>query len=200
MNNAFGAMGDPQFWSDVAKNATNPRGIVDTLKGYGSSAVEQLMQPAYRAGELSQQAFPNQAWDNTQRNALRHSSWMGGVAKALGASPDNPVRTPIAQGLAKLAGYGHEAVSALDDLKEGKQPFSANAWRDTQHDWNNNAVGIDVAGRTKSTEEMNQVLTQLALNARQGKPVSGFAFSDGQLSADRLLAVANKPNQASRPR
>ncbi len=200
MNNNYGPFGDPVFWKDIGNRAVDPKGIFNTLKGFGDSASEQAMAPAYRAGDLSREAFPEQEWDNTQRNALRHSLWVGSLAKAMGASPDNPVRTPIAQGFAKLAGYGHEALSGFNALRQGQDIFSADRLRDTGHDLNNNAVGAAVAGRAKDATQMNEILTQMAINARRGQPVNPLAWSDGQLSADPSMSATSKPAPMPRPR
>ena len=196
LRNALGPAGDSTFWSDVASNATNPSQIADTLAGYGMDAIKlaarPIMKPAYRASKLSQDVFPNQEWDNSQRNALRHSAWIGGLAQAMGASPDNPIRTPIAQTIAKGLGYGHELVSALDDYRTGKVAGPAQK-RDTLHDLNNNAIGAEMAGHTRNNEDLYRALAAMAVNARMGEPVGRFSMSDGRLSADQEASPKGKP-------
>ena len=196
--NVFGPMGDPQFWGDVGRNAVNPSKLLSTLKGFGTSAVDAvvdpIMRPAYRAGDISKAAFPEQDWELSQRNALRHSAWVGGMAQAMGASPDNPIATPFAQLAAKGAGYAHEVISSADDWFTGK-PRGAAESRDTSHDFNNNAVGAEVAGRTRNNEDLYRALTSMAVNARMGDPVNRLSISEGRLSADRAASVPRKPIQ-----
>lgn len=141
-------------------------------------AMEMLVNPyADPAAKISQAQFPGQDWDNTQRNALRHALWIGGTARALGASPDNPVRTPIAQGLARILGYTNE----LPTLGQLDNPAQI---RDTLHDLNNNAVGLSVAGSAKTDEEFRRILIAKAMSARAGKPLEAIAPANGRLSFD----------------
>lgn len=188
----FGALGDKQFWGDMARNAMDPQKIVDTLSGFGNSVIDTAMQPAHRASKVSQQVFPNQDWELSQRNALRHSAWIGGMAQAMGASPDNPIRTPLAQTAAKALGYAHEGFSAANDWFTGK-PRGPEVKRDTLHDFNNNAIGAEMAGHTRNSEDLYRALAAMAVNARMGAPVSGFSLSDGRLSADAEASPRTKP-------
>lgn len=164
----------------------------NNLKGYGQSAIDHAMQPAYRAGDVSRAAFPQQDWELSQRNALRHAAWVGGMAQAMGASPDNPIATPFAQTAAKAAGYLHEGISATHDWFTGK-PRGVDQARDTLHDFNNNAVGAKAAGLTRNNQELYNALTSMAVNARLGDPVKSLIKSDGRLSADREAAKPNRP-------
>lgn len=150
------------------------------------------MAPANRASKLSQGVFPEQDWELSQRNALRHSAWVGGMAQAMGAHPDNPIRTPLAQLAAKGLGYGHEMASALDGWIENR-PRGAKEKRDTLHDLNNNAIGAEMAGMTRNNEDLYRALSAMAVNSRMGAPVSGFSLSDGRLSADAEASPPTKP-------
>lgn len=150
-------------------------------------AKEKLIYDAAdRASEASGLQFKGQGWDNTQRNALRHSMWVGGVARALGASPDNPIRTPLAQGIARGLGYANE-LPTLFKLGNSAQV------RDTLHDLNNNAVGLDAAGQAASAEAFRKILIAKAMTGRAGEPRGLTQFSDGALSFDPNTPVSRYP-------
>ncbi len=194
-DNTYGPMGNPSFWGSVKNGASN---LVDTLKGYGGIAADAFMAPANRASQFSQATFPGQDWDNSQRNALRHSLWIGGVAQAMGAGPDNPVLTPVAQVAAKGLGYIHEGLSnSWDAFKNAHQGDGGLHDQDTRHDLNANAVGAEMAGYAKTPEELQRVLANMAVTARQGAPVGMFQMSDGRLSFDPSTQPQTRPVQLS---
>lgn len=213
-----GAIRDPSFWKNMGSNSID---VLRSLSNFGGAvgqsvkqgsfgpvigsigdgigpAIDHLMQPANRASAASKDVFPKQDWDNTQRNALRHSLWVGGMAKAMGAGPDSPVLTPLAQTAAKGFGYLHEGISNTHDMFTGQTRPIAHA-RDTRHDLNNNAVGAEMAGYARDDQELLRALSNMAVTARAGKPVGMDAMSDGRLSYDpdyrapaRQVQVSNR--------
>lgn len=185
MTPQVGPFGDPAFWQGLKTTASN---VYTSLKDFGNSvvqpAIDYAMQPAERASIASRDAFPGQPWDGSQRNALRHSLWVGGMAQAMGAGSDHPFISPFAQAVAQDAGYAHEGISNAFDWMQGKNQDMFHS-RDTLHDLNNNAVGALAAGRTRNNEELLRALTDMAINARRGVPVGMFSPTDGRLSADQ---------------
>lgn len=182
LNSGLGmAIKDPAFWRELGSNAVNMvRDPVDQT----SKAIDVLMQPADRASEVSRREYPTQDWDLTQRNALRHSLWVGGMARAMGAGPENPIRTPIATTAAKGVGYANEAISYLKRVKDGRDTQDPEYVRDTLHDLNNNSVGAAAAAKSGSEEEMEARLIAASRSARRGAPPGLLEPASSRLSAD----------------
>ena len=193
MDNRFNPMDSLR----AAGNRIKESDLVKVMSNYGGSAVDYMMQPAHRASKASQAMYPGQDWDNSQRNALRHSMWIGGMAQAMGAGPDNPIRTPLAQVAAKGLGVAHEGISNAYDWWEGKAPTPAQS-RDTRHDLNNNAIGAEMAGYTKDNDGLLRALSAMSANGRAGAPVGMLAMSDGRLSYDQRGQPPTMPVQLSR--
>ena len=172
---------DPEYWASVGDNANR---LLDDPMAQATALKQTLMQPAYTASLLSKQQFPGQDWDLTQRNALRHATWVGGMARAMGAGPDAPILTPIAQGLAKGAGYANEGISYAERILKG-EPLDDPAYvNDTLHDLNANAVGAQVAGQALTDVDFKKMLIAKAMGAQVRPPAGLLQPSDGQLSVE----------------
>lgn len=172
-----------QWFQELAKAASDK---APTLREALTFVAPGLVKATDTASQVSRREFPDQNWDNSQRNALRHSMWIGGMAKAMGAGPDSPYLSIPAQALAKGIGYANEGATYLMNLSGyGGAPASDVTYRrDTLHDLNNNAVGAAVAGMARTPEEMRAILTNMAYQAKGGRPVGKFEASNGKLSYD----------------
>lgn len=137
---------------------------VDKAKEFvaDKTGYNRFMATAQRAGDAASEAFSGQSWDNSQRNAARHSMWMAMQANDMGGGP-------IARGAAKGIGYLHEGLG----LVSGDNLTAAGA-RDMRHDLNNNAVGLntlaDINAQGPVSEQ--QIIDTLIEKARQSKRVS----------------------------
>ena len=116
-----------------------------------------------KADNEAERRFPNQARDNSQKNAFRHALGAGRLAQLLGANSGIPVVEPVARGLATLAGYGWEGLT----------PQSID-FTDLKHDLNANSIGISQASKTKDFNSLAESLAGFSKNARRESPPSIF--------------------------
>lgn len=121
----------------------------------------KLNEIAQLASDAADKEFPNQKWDNTQRNAARHAIWMALTADQLGGGS-------IARGVTKGLGYAHEGMGILT----GDNLTNAGAV-DMRHDLNNNAVGLNTLAdlNSKGQPTRQQIIDALLEKARQSKIV-----------------------------
>jgi hypothetical protein len=124
------------------------------------SGTDRFFEIADKASNSSREAFPGQDWDNSQRNAARHSIWTALMANQLGGGP-------IARGVAKGVGYLNEGiglVNASNLTKAGSE--------DMRHDLNNNAVGLNTLATMRDTNPAvtdDQIIETLLRKAREAK-------------------------------
>jgi hypothetical protein len=175
------AVKDPTFWNEIKNSAVN---LVTNPVDQYHKTIDAVLTPADRASEVSKREYPTQDWDLTQRNALRHSMWVGGMARAMGAGADNPRWSGLATSAAKGVGYANEAASYLKRIKDGQSTDDPEYVRDTLHDLNANAVGTMAAAKATSDEDFENQLIDASKNARRGAPVGLLNMTDGRLSAD----------------
>lgn len=144
----------------------------------GATKIAELKGIAAEARDASGQAFPEQGWNETQRNAYRHALGMGRAAQALGADQGG-IRGKMGGLAAKGLGYGWEAMDGFGAMNgQGV---------DTRHDLNNNAVGIAQAqalgesglGPAAQREILAQQLKLMAEQSRVEQP-PGIASSARQ--------------------
>lgn len=130
--------------------------ILDYVPGYN-----RFMKIADTASGAADKAFPGQDWDNTQRNAARHSIWTALMANELGGGP-------IARGVAKGVGYANEGIGLLNGSN-----LTANGARDMRHDLNNNAVGLNTLADLNKSGPVTEddIIRALILKAQQSKRV-----------------------------
>lgn len=110
----------------------------------------------------AERRFPNQARDSSQKNAFRHALGAGRLAQLLGSNSGIPVVEPIAQGIAKMAGYGWEGLGGMKN------------WRSTdmRHDLNANAIGIATSANAQDFKSLADSLASYAQSARKEAPPS----------------------------
>lgn len=116
-----------------------------------------LHEPSYKAVDASEEAFPGQPWDSSQKNALRHSLATGLWTQRLGG-------TWLSGKAAQLMGQVWEATSPKlygDDTAHKT---------DTLHDLNNNAVGAQAGQRTVNEESLINALTRMVKEAKAEVP------------------------------
>jgi hypothetical protein len=130
---------------------------ISRLSGY-----DKFMNLADMASQSSREAFPGQEWDNTQRNAARHSIWTALMANQMGGGP-------IARGVARGVGYANEGIGLLNG-----DNLTRTGAIDMRHDLNNNAVGLntlaDLNKQGPATEQ--QIIAALLEKARRSMLVS----------------------------
>lgn len=150
----------------------------------GVAKIEQLRSIPAQASNQAEQIIPGQAWNETQFNALRHSLGAAEVAQALGATQGG-IRGTLAGLATKGLGYGWESLDGFG-LMDGEA-------RDTKHDLNNNAVGIQMAqqignqGGSPADQQaaVIQALTKAALASRLQDPPGFFQPSVGYLTRSK---------------
>lgn len=114
----------------------------------------------HQADMEAEQRFPNQARDESQKNAFRHSLGAGRFSQLLGGNSGIPIVEGAARGFAKLAGYGWEALGGPDNWKS----------QDMRHDLNANALGIAQSSKTSDFRSLADSLASFAKEARQEAP------------------------------
>ena len=110
---------------------------------------DRLKTFANQADDIAEQHFPNSARDASDKNAFRHALGTGMLTQELGGGP-------MAATMAKMAGYGWEALGAKQFLNDSKYR------EDTRHDLNANNIGASVATQVKNEAELIARLKQLA--------------------------------------
>ena len=169
MNNAFGAMGDPQFWGDVKSNASN---LWTNMKRFGDIPGE--------ADQIAEQNFPDSARDSSTKNAFRHALGTGMMAQQLGAGRGG-LHGVAAATLAKLAGYGWEGLGA-DKYTGSMNNLQPTAYRnDTKHDLNANALGASAAMGTDQAG-LVKALKSMAQQSQVQQPPGLFESSPGYMT------------------
>lgn len=161
--NVFGAMGDPQFWGDVGRNAS---GLYGSLKRMGELPGE--------ADGIAEQMYPGSARDSSTKNAFRHALGTGMIAQHLGAS-NGGLQGVAAATLAKLAGYGWEGLSGTANLTRHGQ------LTDTRHDLNANALGANAAMGT-DRQGLIQALKAMADASVVAPPPTAGEYSPGYMT------------------
>jgi hypothetical protein len=134
--------------------------VPEPVKEY--SGWNKFMELNDKASKASGDAFPGQDWDNTQRNAARHSIWMGLIANQLGGGP-------IARTAAKGLGYANEAIGLVNGQNTTREGAI-----DMRHDLNNNAVGLNTLADLNAQGPVSeqQIIDALIQKAKQSQRVS----------------------------
>lgn len=139
---------------------------------------KHLLSLPKQADDAAEAEFPDSARDSSVKNSYRHALGTGLLAQELGAN-EGGVRGAVAQGLAKAAGYGWEALGYATDPAHAKDKAYNT---DTKHDLNSNAVGAKQAGLSATREELARRLKAMALQSPPVEAPGFFESSPGYLS------------------
>ena len=122
--------------------------------------VGDLQSFAGQADAEAEKRFPNQARDESQKNAFRHALGAGRLAQLVGSNSGIPVVEGAARGFAKLAGYGWEGLGGTENWQS----------QDMRHDLNANALGIAQSSKAKDFATLADNLASFAQGARKELP------------------------------
>ena len=115
----------------------------------------------HQADAEAERRFPNQARDESVKNAYRHALGTGRLAQLWGGNSGIPGVEEAAQGAAKLAGYGWEALGGPENW--GSQ--------DMRHDLNANAIGASEARYAQDFKALADALAGHASRAQRHEPL-----------------------------
>lgn len=161
-NEFLRAVQDRQFWNEMGTAfQTAPRRFVSELKALGRIPGQ--------ADRIAEEMFPDSARDSSTKNAFRHALGTGMLAQGLGGGD-------VGAALAKMAGYGWEALGAKDLIT------SAAHREDTRHDLNANAIGAAIASQTQSQQDLVNALAKMARTSRNEQPPAAYAPSPGYMT------------------
>lgn len=161
-NEFLRAVQDRQFWNGMGEAfRTAPSRFVSELQSFGRIPEQ--------ADRIAEQKFPGSARDSSAKNAFRHALGTGMLAQRLGGGD-------IGANLAKMAGYGWEALGARKFLTVPEHRM------DTLHDLNANAIGARVATETTNQQELIRQLESYARNAKNQLPPGVLAASKGYMT------------------
>ena len=122
---------------------------------------DRLKTFANQADDIAEQHFPNSARDASDKNAFRHALGTGMLTRELGGGP-------MAATLAKMAGYGWEALGAKQFLTDPRHQ------EDTRHDLNANNIGASVATQVRDEAELVARLKAMAQGSVASAPPGIF--------------------------
>jgi hypothetical protein len=152
MSNEFlRAVQDRQFWNELGTAfQTAPKRFVSELQSFGRIPEE--------ADRIAEQRFPNSARDNSAKNDFRHALGTGMLAQRLGGGF-------LGANLAKMAGYGWEALGAKEFIRDEKHR------QDTLQDLKANAIGARFAQETDNQQELiRQLDSYVRTNRSRNSP------------------------------
>jgi hypothetical protein len=140
-----------------------------------------LLDVSKYATRAAERMFPDQKGQDDQRDAARHM-----LAAAMVAKKTSP-------GVAEFLGKAHERLS------NPKSFFSMFGIGDPRYDYDvdvhNNRLGAELAARTKSQQELEALVRQMALQS-QNKQVPGKPWT---MTREQLEAVDAKNKKAATP-
>jgi hypothetical protein len=164
--------------TDISLANARVPGLRDATDPSALGWAKHLLSLPKQADDAAEAQFPDSARDSSVKNAYRHALGTGLLAQELGAN-EGGVRGAVAQGLAKAAGYGWEAIGYATAPAQAKDKAYNT---DTRHDLNANAVGAKQAGLSATREELARRLKAMALQSPPVEAPGFFATSPGYLS------------------
>lgn len=144
------------------------RAMKAVTDSYGSASqwAGEISSFASRADDEAERRFPNQARDESVKNAYRHALGTGRLAQLLGAGEgSHPAVNAFADIASRGAGYVWEGMAAK---RNAENPA------DMLHDLNANAMGADLAGKTNGFAGLADALERRAGMAVKEDPPSFF--------------------------
>jgi hypothetical protein len=164
-------------WDKIGNEQTTHDDLVKAMRGYadgGDVKADFFIDPSSYAQSKSKEMYPTKKSEWTERDAARHMLASGMMAQKFGPT------------VAKMAGMAHEHFNAPVKtlgyaLGIGKMPA------DYEQDLHNNALGIDLAKRAATQEELERLIkestgkaskTQTAGTAWIGEPKNAARLSD----------------------
>lgn len=155
-NEFLRAVQDKQFWKEMGTAfQTAPQKLITELQSFGRIPEE--------ADRIAEQRFPNSARDNSAKNDFRHALGTGMLAQRLGGGF-------LGANLAKMAGYGWEALGAKEFIRDDRHR------QDTFQDLKANAIGAKFAQETGNQQELiRQLDSYVRANRSRYSPDIGIA-------------------------
>ena len=162
-------------WDKLGNEQTTHDDLVKAMRGYadgGDVKADFFIDPSSYAEAKSKEMYPKKKSEWTERDAARHMLAAGMMAQKFGPT------------VAKMSGLAHEHLNA--PIKTLGYALGLNKMpADYEQDLHNNALGIDLAKRAATQEELERLIKEMTSKSSKTQ-TAGVPFIGEPKNAARL--------------